>query len=162
MDVFELNAQLKKSSTASEPAGLVRLGHCRRGHRPGIMKSSQRLTFTVLVVLALAGAVGLILSGISPQPQPQSKDSQSTGAGNITIDQRYLDTARGLSALASTAQEQQVAQQVIHIADQELDKEFAAALQAVGSESFAQTPEVKDIRDRIVRIQTAIEKSRLK
>jgi len=122
------------------------------------MKSSQRLTLIVLVVLALAGAVGLILSGISPQPPLQNKDSQSTGVGNITIDQRYLDTARGLSAMASTAQEQQVAQEAIHIADQELDKEFAAALQAVGSETYAQTSEVKDIRDRIGRIQTAIEK----
>ena len=122
------------------------------------MKSSQRLTLIVLVVLALAGAVGLILSGISPQPQPQNKGAQSTGVGNVTIDQRYLDTARGLSAMASTAQEQQVAQEAIHIADQELDKEFAAALQAVGSETYAQTPEMKEIRDRIGRIQTAIEK----
>ena len=122
------------------------------------MKSSQRLTLIVLVVLALAGAVGLILSGISSQTQLPNKDSQSTGAGNVTIDQRYLDTARGLSAMASTAQEQQVAQEAIHIADQELDKEFAAALQAVGSETYAQTPEVKDIRERIGKIQTAIEK----
>src|ERR1035441_4775248 len=98
------------------------------------MKSSQRLMLIVLVVLALAGSVGLILSGISSQTQLPNKDSQSTGAGNVTIDQRYLDTARGLSAMASTAQEQQVAQEAIHIADQELDKEFAAALQAVGSE----------------------------
>jgi small-conductance mechanosensitive channel len=121
------------------------------------MKSSQKLTLIALVVFALAGLIGLILSTTSSPPQLESNDSQDAGVANLTLDHQYLDTARALSGLAVTAQEQQVAQDAIHIANQEMDKEFAAALQIAGSENYAQTPEVKDIRARIATIQTAIE-----
>ena len=50
-----------------------------------------------------------------------------------------------------------MAQVAVHTADQELDIEFAAALQVAGSETYAQTPEVKAIQDRIAKVQTAIE-----
>ncbi len=122
------------------------------------MKSSQKLTLIALIVFALAGIIGLILSTTSFPPQLETKDPQDTGGPNLTLDRHYLDTALGLAGLAVSAQEQQVAQEAIHTADQEMDKEFATALQIAGSENYAQTPEVKDIRGRITKIQTAIEK----
>jgi Flp pilus assembly protein CpaB len=96
------------------------------------MKGSQRFTLIVLLVLAAAGVAGLILSSNSLQTVPQSKHSNGAPADSVTINQRYLDTARRLSALATTPEEQQVAQDALRIADHELDLEFAAALQAAG------------------------------
>src|ERR1019366_9990185 len=67
------------------------------------------------------------------------------------------NAAQRLSALAATAEEQQVAQDALRIADQELDLEFAAALEAAGRQSTIPTPEVRDIQAKIGRLETAID-----
>ena len=121
------------------------------------MKASQRVTLIGLLVLAAAGVAGLILSSGGLNTQPQSKSPPGSSAGNVTLNQQYVGTARRLSALATTAEEQQVAQEALHNADQELDLEFAAALQAAGKQPVVQTAEVRDTQARIEKIQGAIE-----
>ncbi len=121
------------------------------------MKASQKVTLIGLLVLAGAGVVGLILSGRAPISQGQNKGSQGPVAGNVTLNQRYVQTARQLSALASTSDEQQVAQEALHDADQELDLEFAAALDVAAKQPIAQTQEVRDIQEQIGKIQAAIQ-----
>ena len=89
------------------------------------MKASQEITLIGLLVLAGAGVVGLILSGRAPNTQGQNKGSQGSVSGNATLNQQYVQTARRLSALATTSDEQQVAQEALHDADQELHEEEA-------------------------------------
>ena len=121
------------------------------------MKASQKITFVTLLVLVGAGIVGLILSGSMFTTQRKAKTAQGPEAAGVTLNQQYLETAKRLSALATTADEQQVAQDALHNTDQELDLEFAAALQAAGNQTIVQSPEVHDIQTRIGKIQAAIE-----
>lgn len=121
------------------------------------MKESQRFTLIALLALAVAGVVGLILSRTTSLAPPQNKSSQGQGASSVAINQEYLNTAGRLLARAATADEQQVAQAAVRIADQELDLAFAAALQAAGRAPVTQTPEVRDIKEKIQKIQAAIE-----
>ncbi|HLY61750.1 MAG TPA: mechanosensitive ion channel domain-containing protein [Terriglobia bacterium] len=121
------------------------------------MKASQKITFVALLLLVGAGIVGLILSGSMFTTQPKGKISSGTDASGAALNQQYLETAKRLSALAATAEEQQVAEDALHNADQELDLQFAAALQAAGNQTIVQSPEVRDIQTRIGKIQAAIE-----
>lgn len=121
------------------------------------MKASQKISLIALLLLVGTGIVGLILSGSKATSPPQNKSAQGPEAAGVTLNQQYLETAKRLSALATSAEEQQVAQDALHNADQELDLEFAAALQAAGSQTMVQSPEVHDIQQRIGKMKAAIE-----
>jgi small-conductance mechanosensitive channel len=121
------------------------------------MKTSQRITLIGLLVLVVAGIVGLVLSSPAPNTQRQSLNSQGLNAGNVSLNQQYVETARRLSTLATTAEEQQVAHEALHNADQELDLEFAATLQAAGNQPIAKSPEIRDLQAKIEKIQAAVE-----
>lgn len=121
------------------------------------MKASQKISLIALLLLVGTGFVGLILSGSKATSPPQNKSAQGPEAAGVTLNQQYLETAKRLSALATSAEEQQVAQDALHNADQELDLEFAAALQAAGSQTMVQSPEVHDIQQRIGKMKAAIE-----
>jgi small-conductance mechanosensitive channel len=121
------------------------------------MRFSQKLTLIALLLFIGAGIAGLILNGRSPSIKTQSKTTQNGDASGISLNQEYLDTAKRLVPLATTAQEQKVAQDALRNADQELDLEFAAALQSAGKQPIVQSPEVRDIQQRIGKIQASIE-----
>jgi small-conductance mechanosensitive channel len=121
------------------------------------MKGSQKITLIILLLLVVAGIAGLVLSrSTSNIPQP-SKSTPGTDAASASLNQQYLDTAIQLSSLATTAEEQKVAQEALQNADQEMDLEFAAALQAAGRQPVGQTPEVRGIQERMGKIQISID-----
>ncbi|HEV2351019.1 MAG TPA: mechanosensitive ion channel domain-containing protein [Terriglobia bacterium] len=122
-----------------------------------MMKDSQKITLIALLLMVGAGVAGMILSRSRPSVPPRNKNAQAQNAARITLNQQYLDTAKRLSARATTAGEQQVAQAALHNADQELDLEFAADLQAAGRQPTVQSPEVREIQERIGKIQASIE-----
>ena len=109
-----------------------------------------------LLVLVAAAVAGLFLTPGAPNLPGRNKNSQATTAGGEQIDQHYLETARRVSALATTPEEQQLAQDVLRVTDRELDLEFAAALQATGNQSVSLSPEARAIQERIEKIQAAI------
>jgi hypothetical protein len=120
------------------------------------MKTSQKWMLIGLLVLVAAAVAGLFLTPGAPSLPGQNKSSQATTAGSEQIDQHYLETARRVSALATTPEEQQLAQDVLRVTDRELDLEFAAALQATGNQSVSRSPKARAIQERIERIQAAI------
>jgi small-conductance mechanosensitive channel len=124
------------------------------------VKAYRGLKLIVLLALAAGGAVGLILTGGSPNSPQPGKSPPAQQAVSQLIDQKLFETARRLSALATTPEEQQRAQEALHIADRELDLEFASALQATSQWSGPETPEVRAIRERIRNIAAGIQAQR--
>lgn len=121
------------------------------------MKAYRGLKLIVLLVLAAGGVAGLILtSGSRNTPQP-GKSPQAERPLSHLIDQKLFETARRLSALAAKPEEQQRAQEALHLADRELDLQFASELQATSQSSGPETPEVRAIQERIQRIGAEIQ-----
>jgi hypothetical protein len=120
------------------------------------MRVSQKWTLIGLLALAGAAIAGLIRTGGSGHTPQQSKTAPTALTDSQLINQRHLDTARRLSALAATPEEQQLAQDALRITDRELDLEFAAALQTSAHQSGARAPEVRALQERIGKIEAAI------
>jgi small-conductance mechanosensitive channel len=120
------------------------------------MKTSQKWTLIGLLGLVVAAVAGLFLTPGAPTVPGRNNGSQATTAGSEQIDQHYLETARRLSALATTPEEQRFAKDVLRVTDRELDLELAAALEATANQSDFRSPEVRAIQDRIEKTQAAI------
>lgn len=121
------------------------------------MKVSHKLTLSVLLLAAAAGIGGLVLTDSGWLRSPATNDAQASGIDKSLINQKFLETAQRLATLATTPEEQRLEQDALRIADQELDLEFAAALQATARAPASQTPAVRAIQERITNIEGAIQ-----
>ncbi len=96
-----------------------------------------------LAVLALLAGVGLYVT----RDSAQNRVAQTTTRHPL-VDEQPLQTAREVAKLASTWDEQRLAQQAIRLADHEVDLAFADALRDA-TEHPVTTPEAKAINARI-------------
>ena len=81
----------------------------------------RRVVPLALLVLVIGAIVGLIMT----RPEGQSATAARRGAS--LVDQRPLQTARNVSALASTREEIRYARQALRIADHAVDLNFSIA-----------------------------------
>jgi small-conductance mechanosensitive channel len=129
--------------------------------RTGIieLKAYKGFKLTVLLVLLAGGVAGLILTRGSRDTivTRHDKGPLAQQPADQLINQKVFETARRLSSMATTPDEQQLAQQAFHLADRELDLEYASALQATSKGPGPETPEVAAIRRRIQRIEAGIQ-----
>jgi small-conductance mechanosensitive channel len=121
------------------------------------MKNSQKLTLMVLLTLVVVAVAGLILTRSSPATKVAATNAQTLSAVSEPVNQRYLQKARELAALATTPEEQLLAQDAARVADHELDLAFAAALEEASNRTAAQTPEARELQERIEKIQSAVD-----
>src|SRR5437773_10526026 len=90
-----------------------------------VMKASQKLVLAGLVTIAAAAIVGLILTGSPPGPETPSKGQRTPLADQgPVVDEKILDAAQKLAALAATREEQQQARDAVRLADHEVDLAF--------------------------------------
>ena len=83
------------------------------------MTIRRRVVPLTLLALIIGAIVGLIMTRPDGQPAP------STRRSNNLVDQRPLQTARNVSALASTREEVRYARQALRIADHAVDLAFS-------------------------------------
>ena len=107
----------------------------------------------ILVVLAL---VGLVLteprdSVVSRRSAPPAAHERAT-----RVDQRPLQTARKLAALASTPEEQRIARDILRLADREVDQAFADALRDAQEHPPQLNSQTKELNARVDRMQAAV------
>src|SRR5271165_115837 len=92
--------------------------------------SARKLTLFGLAALLIAALIGLALTRQTASP---GLTKQTAGKTEPTpaklVDQSPLETAHNLANIASTAEEQKLAAEAIHVADHEVDIAFASALQ---------------------------------
>jgi len=89
------------------------------------MKLRQWITVVALSLFVIATVVGLLLTGtqsVLPARSPR-KNVQAA-----IVDQKPLQTARKLAALAATPEERDFAHEAMRLADYDVDLAFANAL----------------------------------
>jgi small-conductance mechanosensitive channel len=81
-----------------------------------------------LLALVTAALAGLYLTSGARPPAPPSGTGVAVSKGSSLVDQRPLQTARRLAALARTEDERRYASEVLRLSDHEVDLAFASAL----------------------------------
>jgi small-conductance mechanosensitive channel len=114
------------------------------------MKLRQRFIPITLVVLIVGAIVGLIMT----RPEGDGAGSGRRRSNNSVVDQRALQTARNLSALATTREEFRYARQAVRIADHAVDLAFSIAFR----ENSAQPtdPKTREVLARVSKLQDQV------
>ena len=122
------------------------------------MKTTQKTTAIVLVLLLGATVYGLIRTSRSLQvASSQGQGKTPATAQAALIDQSPLKTAQDLARLATTSEEQPLAQEVLRVADYEVDLAFAQALHDVTEHPPALSQEAKQIQAQLQKAQKILE-----
>ena len=143
------------------------------------MNATRRAIWVVLVLLLAAVAAGLVFTrerrpedragaataagatGPASQAAPpgQSRTASGTGAAPRRrlwlVDMRPLLTARQLSALATTPEEQELSRQAERFADHAIDLSFVVAMRDATEATPEQTPELRKLVDARAAAQSA-------
>jgi small-conductance mechanosensitive channel len=123
------------------------------------MGKGTKIGLVVLVAALIAAAVGVFLTSDwrAPASPPDDAATKAEKAAAALVDQRPLQTAQALAPLATSSQELALLQQVLSIADQEVDLAFDAALQNAIKHPAPPTPEIKKLDARIDALQAHID-----
>ena len=103
----------------------------------------------VLIVLAIGG---LILTRDSSTPGDSTKERRGP-----LVDEKPVQTARSMAALASTRAEQRFALQALELADHAVDLAFADAIREVTLHPAPHTPQTKELFARLSRAQAQVQ-----
>lgn len=106
-----------------------------------------------LVALALGTGAGYYATRETSRPHAKKT---VTDAPLPLVDERPLPTARALAVLATTAEEQRLAQEAARIADHEVDLAFADALRQAAEQRSAEDPKNRDLYLKMQQAQTAL------
>jgi small-conductance mechanosensitive channel len=114
------------------------------------------------LLIGSLGLVGLAIAGLVLTRTPRADEAQVQGQDipvaerEQAVEQRPLETAQKLAALAVTRQEQQLARHAVRLADREADLAYASALRAANQQAGQQSAEVRAIEARIQGAQVKI------
>ena len=130
------------------------------------MKARQWITAIVLLVLVAAAIVGMVATrelpaanneegaAAAPGKKPGRKTVQA--AQPPLVDQRPLETARRMAALAGTPAEQALAHEAEKVADHEVDLTFFDHLREAEENPPALSPEAKQIAARKAKAEQTV------
>jgi len=106
-----------------------------------------------LLAVVRAAVVGLILT----RPSANSGiTTQARGRRPPLVDERPLQSARAMAALASDPDQQRLAQQALRLADHEVDLAFADALRDATEHPVPPKPETRELFARVNKAQAAV------
>src|SRR5207248_1189465 len=119
------------------------------------MKRFKNIPALVLTLLLLGSAVGIYLTREGDParnaPKPASSSSQSS-----LMDQRLLQTARQMAALAESARERALAAEALRLSDHELDQAFATALREAATSAASLSGPLKQQAARVGQLKTRV------
>ena len=99
----------------------------------------------LLLLTSVAAYFATRDSGTGPATIPASRR-------NPLVDDRLVETARRLSAVADTVEEQDLAREALELADHELDQAFATALRQAAAVPPPASGALLDLNNRIARL----------
>lgn len=114
-----------------------------------IKRHLRNLPAIVLIVLLAACLAGAWLTR-------ESSARKRAAANNSLIDEHMLATAHGLAALADTPEEQGLARDAVHLADHELDQDFATAIRTAEANARPATAAQKQLAARVSELKSNI------
>jgi len=130
------------------------------------MKTKQWITAIVLLLLVAAAIVGLVETRVLPAANEETASTPgkklpgrktATVAPPPLVDQRPLETARRMAALAGTPQEQALAHEAEKIGDHEVDLTFFDHLREAEENPPPLSPEAKQIAARKARVAQTVQ-----
>lgn len=114
------------------------------------MNLTRKLAAIVLVLLLGTTVYGLIRTAEpSESPATSGKGAHAAPGRAPLVDQSPLKTAQQLAQLANTSEERPLAEEVLRLADHEVDLAFAAALRDAAENPPVLSPEAKEIQARL-------------
>ena len=99
----------------------------------------------LLLLTSVAAYFATRDSGTGPATTPASRQ-------NPLVDDRMVETARRLSAVADTVEEKDLAREALELADHELDQAFATALRQAAAVPPPASGALLDLNNRIARL----------
>src|SRR5437660_7067354 len=124
-----------------------------------LMSVLQKLAAAALVALLAAVGYGLwTTSPTATSVRAQRAAARASSSSDLpVIDQNMYVTAKHLARLATTAEEQPLAQSAVQIADHELDLAFTAAIHHLEAHPPALSAEALQIQQRLLAAQKELE-----
>ena len=128
------------------------------------MKIRHWITAIVLVLLMALAIVGLLRTR-EQKPAAEAEDTGKTSTKRLQVkgaarrplvDQRPLQTARRMAAMASTPEEQALAHEAEKVADHEVDLAFFDTLRTVEENPPPLTAEAKQVAERKTKAAAAL------
>jgi len=124
------------------------------------MKVRHWIVGIVLLILVAAAIGGMLWT----RELPAANDQTSTASGKDKppsargwrVDQRPLQTAKRMAALASTAEEQALAHEAVKVGDHEVDLAFFDALRTAEENPPALSPQAKLLAERKDKAEQAL------
>jgi small-conductance mechanosensitive channel len=141
--------------------------HWRGSRFPFDMKVRHFITALVLLLLVAMAIAGMVWTR-ALAPPPEADESAAAPAGkkllahtqpaseHPLVDQRPLQTARRMAALATTPEELRLAHEAEKVGDHEVDLAFADALRTAASHPPKLTPEAKEVAARKANAEAAV------
>src|SRR5207247_1631425 len=122
------------------------------------MRRSKRLGTVALLALLGATIVGVLCTGgDAGLPATQGTATDGSTGGDSLVDQSPLKTAQRLAALATTPDEQRLAQEAMRIADHEVDVAFAEALRQAAEHPPVLSAEGRTTQARLQKAQKSLQ-----
>jgi small-conductance mechanosensitive channel len=119
------------------------------------MSTVQKISAALLALLLIIAAAAWIHT--APPTARATKKSAAAAAANVLVDESTYATALRLSQLPAAAEEQDLAQSALRVADHALDLAFNSALSDVDAHPPALNSEASKIQDRIKKSQTLLD-----
>jgi small-conductance mechanosensitive channel len=114
----------------------------------------RRTAVVVVLLLALAGLAAVVVTRwLNSAPSGETTKAATNPGG---VDEQPLKTAQRLAALATTPEEQELAQAALRVADHEVDLSYTAALRQATLHPGPLSPTAKTLVARINVIQDEI------
>jgi small-conductance mechanosensitive channel len=131
------------------------------------MKLRHWITGAVLLLLMAVAVVGLLRTREPAQPTEAEELAATAGGKKLLartepgnerplVDQRPLQTARRMAALATTAEELRLAHEAEKVGDHEVDLAFADALRTTTLNPPKLTPEARELAARKSKAEAAL------
>jgi len=108
-----------------------------------------------LLFLLVAVGAGLLATA-DWNGSPAARSAKEAAQAPPLVDQRPLQTARKLATLASTPEEQQLADQALRLADHEVDLAFSSAIRDAADHPAPQTPEIRQLTSRVKKLDAQV------
>ena len=115
------------------------------------MKKRDWIVVSGMAVLVVAAMLGPVLTRHSTSPAALTQPHRVA-----LVDERPVQTARTLMALASTQEGQRLAQQALRLADHAVDLAFADAIREATLRPVASTPATKELFARVSRAEAQV------
>src|SRR5712692_1498082 len=122
------------------------------------MKTPQKTAAFLLLLVLVAAVYGLIRTAEPLKKPPSLGKGNNHAAQAPLVDQSPLKTAQQLAHLATSPEEQPLAQEALRLADHEVDLAFAAALRDAAENPPELSPEAKEIEARLQKAQKLLQR----